>query len=170
MSGYLTIGKIVNTHALKGEVKVYPFTSDLKRFEEVGYVYLDKKGEQALKIVGVKYQKNMLIIKFEGYNHINDVERLKNRELYIDRETQGANLEEEEFYVEDLIGLDVVTEDQVSHGVVTDVIQNKSQDLLEIQNGSKRWFLPFVEAFVVELDFDNKKMVVELIEGLIDEN
>jgi 16S rRNA processing protein RimM len=170
MSEYITIGKIANTHALKGEVKVYPFTSDLKRFEEVGHVYLDKKGEQKLTIIGVKYQKNMLILKFEGYNHINDVERLKNRELYINRETQGAVLEDQEFYVEDLIGLDVVTEDSTNYGVIRDVIHNKSQDLLEIKNGDKTWFLPFVDAFIVELDFDNNKVVVELIEGIIDEN
>lgn len=168
MSRPLHIGTIVNMHGLKGEVKVYPHTNDHKRFEEVGLVYLDEEFTKPLTIEHVKYQKNMIIVKFKGYNHINEVEGLKQRNLYVNRETQGIDLEEEEFYIADLIGLKLIDESGQSHGVVKDVLQLKMQDVLEIEENGRIWFMPFVEAYTIEVNLEQGHMVVSLLEGIKD--
>ncbi len=170
MPSALIIGKIVNMHALKGEVKVYPFTNDLKRFETVGQVYLDAACQKPLKIIGVKYQKNMVILKFEGYNHINDVEHLNQSDLYIDRNVQGIDLDDEEFYIADLIGMQLVDEAGVRHGVVKDVLQLKMQDVLEIEENGTIWFMPFVDPFIIEVDMEAKTLIVSILEGIKDAN
>lgn len=168
MSRALHIGTIVNMHGLKGEVKVYPHTNDLKRFEEVGHVYLDKALTKTLTIENVKYQKNMVILKFKGFSHINEVEGLKQRELYIDRETQGIDLEDSEFYIADLIGMTLVDEAGVQHGKVKDVLQLKMQDVLEVEENGTTWFLPFVDQFILEVDQEEHRIVVALLEGIKD--
>lgn len=168
MSNALHIGTIVNMHGLKGEVKVYPHTNDLKRFEAIGRVYLDKAFKKSLEIENVKYQKNMVILKFKGINHINDVEGYRQQELYINRETQGIDLEDEEFYIADLIGLQLVDETGQEHGIVKDVMQLKMQDVMEIEEKGKIWFLPFVDPFIIEVDLASKKLIVALIEGIKD--
>jgi 16S rRNA processing protein RimM len=168
MASALNIGKIVNMHGLKGEVKVYPYTNDMKRFEEVGVVYTDKACTKALKIQGVKYQKSMVIVKFEGYDHINAVEHFKQVDLYIDRDTQGIDLDDEEFYIADLIGVMVVDQDGKSHGIIKDVLQLKAQDVLEIEENGTKWFLPFVDPFIIEVDLQKNTVIVSLIEGIKD--
>jgi len=155
-------------HGLKGEVKVYPYTNDHKRFEEVGCVYLDKQFTKPLTIEHVKYLKNMVILKFKGFNHINEVEGLKQREIYVDRETQGIDLEDEEFYIADLIGLALFDESGALHGRVKDVLQLKMQDVLEIEENGAIWFMPFVDAFIIEVDLEEKRLVVQLLEGIKD--
>lgn len=168
MSKVLKIGTIVNMHGLKGEVKVYPHTNDLKRFEMVGHVYLDEALTKTLTIEGVKYQKNMVILKFKGFNHINEVEGLKQKDLFIDRETQGIDLEDEEFYIADLIGMTLVDEAGHTHGIVKDVLQLKMQDVLEIEEKGSIWFMPFVDPFIIEVQLDAKQLIVSLIEGIKD--
>ena len=121
---YLRVGVITDTHGIRGEVKVYPTTEDPKRFELLPTVHVIAKdgSDVALKVCGVKYFKNLVILKFDGINNINDIEQYKKCEMFVTRE-EAIPLEEGEHYVADLIGLRVITDDGVELGVLEDVFR-----------------------------------------------
>lgn len=166
MTQSLNIGKITRPHGLNGEVKVFPLTEDPKRFEVVGTVYLDEALTKPLKIKSVKYQAKVVILKFEGISRIEEVEKYKNQPLYIDINAPKSPLEEDEYYTQDLIGLSVVDEALGFVGTVKDIIGYKAHDVMEIEEGDQTWFLPFVEAFIVDVDMEESKIFVKLIEGM----
>ncbi len=98
------IGKIVNTQGLKGDVRVYPSTDYKERFEELDYLYIEGKKDEKFYIEKVRYKKNLVLVKFKGFEHINDVEKLKNLEVFTEK-LGASELEEDRYYVEDLIGM-----------------------------------------------------------------
>ena len=104
------IGQIVNTQGLKGEVRVYPYTDDINRFDDLEYFYLDKGLNNKYEVERVRYKGNMVIMKIKGIDSIELAQKLKTKNMYIGRD-QGKELEEDEFFVADLIGLDVFTVD-----------------------------------------------------------
>ena len=107
MQDIFEVGVITQTHGLKGEVKVFPTTDDPKRFEEIDSVMLDTGREKIpMEIKKVRYQKNMVLLTFKGYEDINLIEKYKKCSLYVSREN-AAPLSENEFYIADLIGMDV---------------------------------------------------------------
>ena len=111
MQKRLEIGQIVNTFGIKGEVKVVPFTDDISRFDDLEKVYVKTKKESKLyKVENARYHKNMVLLKFEGINNPEDAESLKNSFLEVDRE-DAIPLEEGTYFIVDLIGLDVYTDD-----------------------------------------------------------
>ena len=156
-------GKIVSAVGIKGEVKVYPYTDYPERFEELKGVYAD--GEW-LEIDRVRYQKNMAVIKFAGTDDRNAAEALRDRYLTIDRKDL-RQLDEDEYFIFDLIGLQAQKEDGTFLGTVSDVIQNTAQDLYEIttQNGQK-YLIPAVREFVTNIDINHGIMRIKPIEGL----
>src|SRR5699024_7183257 len=116
------VGVISSTHGIRGEVKVFPTTDDKERFLELDSVILDAGRERiVLKIEGVKFFKQFAILKFQGIDNINDIEKYKGRSLWISRE-QAVPLEEDEYYIADLIGMDVCLEDGSYFGRLNDVI------------------------------------------------
>lgn len=122
MEDLLKVGVITTTHGIRGEVKVYP-TTDADRFLDLEYVLLDTGREKRkLEIENVKYFKNLVILKFRGIDNINDIEMYKKRELWIPRE-EAQELEEDEYYIADLIGMDVVLEDGSKFGTLKDVME-----------------------------------------------
>ena len=124
MEDLLKVGVITTTHGVRGEVKVYP-TTDPERFPELDYVLLDTGREKRkLEIEKVRFFKNLVILKFKGIDNINDIEMYKQRELWIPRE-EGQDLEEDEYYIADLIGMKVVLEDGSSFGPLTDVRERR---------------------------------------------
>lgn len=164
----LNIGKIVNTHGLKGEVKVYPYTNELERFEDLDHVYFDAEFKVKKNIESVRYFKNMIILKLEGFDRIEQVEKLMETPLYIDRETQGVDLEDEEYYVVDLIGLNVIDDKYGEIGVLVDVLQNTAQDLYQVKTRKGELVLiPAVKAFIGDIDFEKRIIHTHLIEGLL---
>lgn len=168
MKRALIVGKIVNTHSLRGEVKVYPYTNDLERFGDLEYVYLDEAFQKKLIIEGVRTIKNMILLKFEGLDHINDVEKLKDQTLYIDREVQGAQLDDDEYYVVDLIGLKVLDAVYGDVGVVVDVLQNSAQDVYQIKTiKGEMAYVPAVKAFIGDVDLEKGILHTTLIDGLL---
>lgn len=169
MSEHLNIGKIVNTHSLNGSVRVYPLVSDMKDFESYGRVFTLGKNSETLEITSVKYKKNMVLLKFKAYNHINDIQHLIGQAIYIDKEEADNLLGEGEYLLSDLIGLNVIGEDGICYGQIVDMRSTAVQDTLEIKREDKIWFLPFVDAFVIEVDLSNG-VVIRPIEGLMDEN
>ena len=165
----LEVGKIVNTHGLRGEVKVVPWTDYPEVFEDIETVYIKKKSEyERLDIAGIKYQKNNLIIRFAQLKDINEAEKFKNQVLYAEREALGE-LPEGVYYIADLIGLDVVKEDSEKVGVIADVFNTGSNDIYEVKReGQKNLLLPVIDDVVLDIDIENKRVTVRMMEGLED--
>ncbi len=160
----IIIGKIVNAVALKGEVKVYPY-SELSRFTELTDIYV---GERVHRIENVRYQGNMVILKLSAVGDRNAAEALKGLELGI-TEDDLPELPADTYYVRDLIGMDVIDEGGTLLGRVKDIIKNTAQDLYEIerQNG-KILLVPGVKEFIGDVDFDKREIHVMLPEGLLE--
>ena len=165
----LEVGKIVNTHGLRGEVKVVPWTDYPEVFEDIETVYIKKKSDyERLDIAGIKYQKNNLIIRFAQLKDINEAEKYKNRVLYAERTSLGE-LPEGVYYIADLIGLDVVKEDGEKVGIISDVFNTGSNDIYEVKReGQKDLLLPVIDDVVLNIDVENKKVTVRMMEGLED--
>lgn len=165
---YLEIGQIVNTFGIKGQVKVVPFTDDITRFEQLKKVYIvNKKSRIEVEIEQVKYHKDMVLIKFKGLDKIEDVEIYKNSYLEIDRK-DGKPLEKGEYYIVDLIGLDVITDEGQNLGKVDDIYNTGSNDIYVVKDElGKQVLLPAIKDVIKEVDLDKKKIIVHIIEGLI---
>ena len=162
----LEVGKIVNTHGLKGEVKILPWTDYPEVFEDIEEIYLPDGTK--LKIKGVKYQKNNIIVKLEGINYIDEAEKLKGKVITADREFLGE-LEEGVYYVADLIGLSVVTADGEEIGKISDVLRTGANDVYEVKReGAKDLLIPVIDSVVKDVDIEGGKVLVELMEGLLD--
>ena len=160
---YLEVGKIVTTHGIRGEVKIQVITDNLSRFEKGSILYVGEAKEQII-VDNYRVQKNMVLLSFNGITNINDVLKYVNQMLYVDIDEVR---DEDEIYYDDLIDCIVLVDEQVI-GVVTDVIEVPQGEILQIkkQNG-KNVLVPFVDEFIVNVDIENKKIVIDPIEGLI---
>lgn len=163
----LEVGKIVNTHGLKGEVKIVPWTDSPDVFEELEYVTVKLKNEEKkLYISGIKYQKNNIIVKFSQINHIDEAEILKNAVVLAERDMLGE-LPEGVYYIADLIGLDVCDEEGHIIGCVTDVFSTGANDVYEVKReGQKNLLLPVIDEVVKKVDISAGKITVHMMEGL----
>lgn len=172
MLQYLEIGKIVNTHGVKGEVRVIPLTDDPLRFNKLKGVYISLKVSsemQKFDIMSVKQQKSFVILKLKGVDDMNAAERLKDHFVVIDRK-DAVKLPEDTFFVCDLIGMSVFDENGKNMGVLIDVLSTGSNDVYIIRDENKKEILiPALKSVVQEICFENKKMVVNLPQGLIDD-
>lgn len=170
MEPYLRVGVISSTHGLKGEVKVYPTTDDVTRFDDLKEVVLDTGKEyQILTITQVKYFKNMVILKFKEFNDINEIEKYRNCDLLVSRENAVA-LDENENFIVDLIGLKVVTEDGTLFGTLTDVMITGANDVYVVKTEQgKEVLLPAIPSCILDVDLENGVMKIHLLKGLLDE-
>jgi len=165
---YFEIGQIVNTFGIKGFVKVKPFTDDMKRFDELKSVLIikDKKMIQ-MQIEEVKYQQYVVLVKLKGIDDINMAEQYKGCYIKIKRE-DAKNLPEDTYFIADLIGLSVYTDDGVLLGKVDDIYNNKSNDIYVIKDElGKQILLPGIKEVIKQIDIDNEKIIVHLLDGLI---
>ena len=167
MNQYLELGQIVNVKGLKGEVKVNSFSESNERFEEVSEVILKLKGKQEVyKIEKVGYHKSQVIIKFKNVNTVEEAEKLRNAIILIDRDVLGE-LPEGVYYIADLIGLDVYTEENEHLGKVDDIYNTGSNDIYVVKDElGKQKLLPGIDEVIKKVDLENKKIIVNLIEGL----
>ena len=165
----LEVGKIINTHGLKGEVKIATWTDSPDVFEDLEYVIIkSKKGDITLTITGVKYQKNNIIVKFRELERIEDAEPLKNSVLYAPREMLG-DLPEGVYYIADLIGLEVFDDEGQKIGVIADVFSTGANDVYDIKReGQKNLLLPVIDDVVLDVDIEGGKVTVQIMEGLLD--
>ena len=139
MEDLLQVGGIANTHGIRGEVKVFPMTDDVRRFRDLDRVKLDTgKGYLDLEIENVRFFKNMVILKFKGVNNINDIEKYKGCGLWITRD-QAVELEEDEYFVADLIGLRVIDEQENEIGSVKDVISTGANDVYIVDRNNRKY-------------------------------
>lgn len=169
MSKLVSIGKILNFHGIKGEVKM-GFTSGneslIKSLKQVCIFVANKK--EIFNVLAVRFHKNFAIVKFENVNSIDDVMKIKGALVHVTEEVIKNKLSKDEFLVADLIGLDVFDTQGVKVGIVTDMGTNNASDLVEIQktNGLK-FLVPFVKHWIPVVDMDNRKIIVNM-EGGID--
>ncbi len=165
---YFEIGQIVNTFGIKGFVKVKPFTDDLERFEELESVYIVKNKElKEFNIEQIKYHKNLVLIKFKGIDDINIAEKYKNCYIKIKREN-ARKLPQNTYFIADLIGIKVYDEKGNFLGKVDDIYNNKIHDIYVIKDDlGKQILLPSIKEVIKQVDIDNDKIVVHLIDGLV---
>ncbi len=163
----LRVGVISNTHGIKGEVKVFPTTDDVGRFKDLKKVLLDTGKEKIpLKVTGVKFFKNLAILKFDGIDSINDIEKYKGKDLLITRE-QAVPLAENEYFICDLVGCTVVTESGEPVGELTDVLQTGANDVyLVTAPGGEEILIPVTDECVKEVSIEQKKVVVHLLKWI----
>ena len=168
MEQMLRVGVITSTHGVRGEVKVFPTTDDAKRFKTLKKVMLDGREPLELSIEQVKFFKNMVILKFKGYDNINDVETWRQRDLLITRD-QAVELKEDEYFITDLIGLTVVNEEEVVLGRVKDVLETGANDVYVVElTGGKELLLPAIKDCILNVDLEGGRMKVHVLDGLMD--
>ena len=168
MEQLLQVGVISSTHGVRGEVKVFPTTDDVKRFKKLKKVILDTGKEQLpLEIEGVKFFKQFVILKFRGIDNINDIEQYKGKRLLVDRE-HAVKLKKDEYFIADMIGMDVFTEDGELFGALKDVMETGANDvyIIEMSDG-KEVLVPAIKQCILDVDIENRKMVIHLLEGLV---
>jgi 16S rRNA processing protein RimM len=163
------VGVISSTHGVRGEVKVFPTTDDPARFRDLSEVTVDTgKASLVLTIQGVKFFKNMVILKFKGYDNINEIEPYKGCDLWIRRD-QAVALEEGEYFIADLIGLHVVTDEGHDLGILDDVLKTGANDVYVVKMDSgKEVLIPVIPECVKNVDLEEKTVVVHLLDGLLD--
>ena len=167
MEDLLRVGVITTTHGVRGEVKVFPTTDDPARFKKLKNVVLDTGKEMIdLEVAGVKFFKNMVIVKFKGIDDINDVEKYRKKSLYVTREN-AVKLKKNEYFIADLIGLKVQSDEGEDLGKISDVLQTGANDVYVISKaGADDILLPAIKDCVKEVDIENGIILVHLLPGL----
>ena len=162
MNNILQVGAVTSTHGLAGEVKVFPTTDDPKRFKKL------KKDMLPLGVEHVKFFKNMVILKFKGYDRIEDIMGFKGKNLYVTREN-AVRLKKDEYFIADLIGMKVYTEDEAYLGELTEVITTGANDVytVRMENG-KDVLIPAIGQCILNVDVEHETMQVHLLEGLLE--
>ena len=169
MEDLLQVGIITSTHGVRGEIKVYPTTDDPRRFRRLKEVVLDTGREKInLEIEGVKFFKQFVILKFKGLDNINDIEKYRQKSLYVTRKN-AVRLQRDEYFIADLIGLKVQDEDGTELGTVKDVIETGANDVYEVEMADGRsLLLPAIKQCILNVDVENGMMQVHVLEGLLD--
>ena len=170
MTKYISVGKILNFHGIKGEAKV-GFTKNQEDFFcSLNKVFVKIEHDyKPLNIETIRLHKNYALVKFEGINSINDLMEFKGAFLYVEEETIRENLEEDEFLIDELVSLEVFDQNNKKVGFVVGVSNNGASDLLSVKTNSKKIVLiPFVKAIVTDVSIKDKKIIINNIEGLIE--
>ncbi len=171
MANYVSVGKILNFHGIKGEAKVGFSKNRQEFFMSLSSVYIKDGGlYKEYEIVSARPNKNFLIVKFKGIESINDIIPLKGCLLFVEEATIRENLEEDEFLIDEMIGLEIFdVETEKKLGFVVGVSNNGASDLISVKTNSKKiCLIPFVKAIVPVVDIKNKKIMINNIEGLLE--
>ena len=167
MLEYLSIGQIINTHGLRGEVKVYPLTDDMSRFEKLEEVYIAENNELVkYEVERIKLLKSTVAVKLKGIDSEEAANKLRNSYIKVDRKS-AVKLPKDTYFICDLIDLEVYDEKGMLLGTVKDVLQTGSNDVYVIQSSGKDILIPALKDIVKKIDLENKKILVEMPEGLI---
>ena len=174
MEDLLQVGVISSIHGVHGEVKVFPTTSDANRYKKLKEVLLDtgksmKESEMiTLKLKGVKFFKQFVIVKFEGYDNPNDIEKYKGKPIYVTREN-AVKLNKDEYFVADLYDIEVYEDNGEKLGVIVDVIETGSNDVYTVKcNDGSELLLPAIKQCILDVDVMNRRMTVHVMDGLRD--
>jgi len=165
-NNYFVIGKIVNTQGIKGDLRVIPTTDDISRFELLDFVYIDKKGNIGkYDIQNVRYHKQFVLLKLKGIDDMTTAENFKNSEVKITKD-MALPLEEDEYYIRDLYSMEVVTDSGEVLGTIEDIIFTGANDVYVVKNDMNEILIPAVKQCILNVDKENNKMTVRLLEGL----
>lgn len=169
MEEILQVGVISSTHGIRGEVKVFPTTDDPGRFKKLKHIILDTGKEQKnLEITGVKFFKQFVILKFKGIDNINDIEKYKGKSLYVTREN-AVRLKKDEYFIADLVDMQVFLEDGTFFGVLTDVMKTGANDVYCIQTQEHgEVLIPAIGECILDVDVEGQKMTIHLMPGLVE--
>ena len=169
MEQVFQVGIISSTHGVRGEVKVFPTTDDMKRFKKLKEVLLDTGKETlTLEIEGVKFFKQFVILKFKGYDNIDDIVKYRGKSLFVTREN-AVKLQKDEYFIADLIGLKVVNEDGSFAGVLKDVMETGANDVYIVESrDGKEVLIPAIKDCILQVDFEKEQVLVHLLDGLLD--
>lgn len=167
MQEYFEVGQIVNTFGIKGQLKVKPFTDDMERFEELKTVYICKKNEmKKVEIEDVKYNKQCVLLKVKGIEDLTQAEKYKGLFLKIDRK-DAKKLPKDTYFVADILGLEVYTDEGELLGKVDDIFPTGANDVYVVKDElGKQILLPSIPEVLKEIDLEKGKVIVHLIEGL----
>ena len=168
MEDLLKVGVITTTHGVRGEVKVFP-TTDPERFLDLEYVILDAGREmKKLEIRNVKFFKNLVILKFDGIDNINDIEKYKGKQLYVTREN-AVELDEDEYFIADMIGLDVIDENDNHIGKLTDVMQTGANDVyvINMEDCEDELLVPAIKECILDVNVKDGFIKIHIMEGLL---
>ena len=165
MTDRLKVGVVTSVHGIKGEVKVFPTTDDSRRFKKLKQVYLDTGKELlSLEIEGVKFFKQMVILKFKGYENPDDVMKFRQKELWIDRK-DAVRLSKDEYFIADLIDMEVCDEEGKLIGTLKDVISTGANDVYAVETPEgKEVLFPAIKQCVLDVDTEARKMTVHVME------
>lgn len=169
MDDYLRVGVIASTHGIRGEVKVFPTTEDINRFKKLKEVILDTGKEYIhLEVTGVKFFKNMAIVKFKGIDDINDIEKYKGKDLLVTREN-AIPLEEGEYYVFDVLGSKVITEDGTEIGELKEILATGANDVYVVKTPvGKEVLIPSIPQCILDVNINEKIVTVHLLDGMME--
>lgn len=162
----ILIGEIVNIHGIKGEVKIYPYTDDIINLTTRKELFLDETLTKKITVQSSRAHKNMIIAKLKGIDDTNTALTYKNKKVYISKDSL-EDLEEDTYYIVDLIGLEVVDLHKGSLGVVTYVFQTGANDVYEVEKEGNKIYLPAIHDVIKKVDLKNKKILVEVMDGLL---
>lgn len=168
MDDLLRVGVISSTHGVRGEVKVFPTTDDNQRFKKLKEVILDTGKEQIrLPIESVRFFKQMVILKFKGIDTLNEAEIYKGKDLLVTREN-AVPLAENEYFIYDIIGAEVVSEEGEPIGTLTEVLATGANDVYVVETvEGKEILLPVINDCVKDIDIENKRVTVHFMPGLL---
>lgn len=168
MEDMFQVGVIASTHGIRGEVKVFPTTDDAGRFKRLKEVILDTGKEQiTLEIEGVKFFKQFVILKFKGIDNIDDVQRYRQKSLYVTRQN-AVRLGRDEYFIADLMGLKVIDEDEQELGVLKEVMETGANDVYVIEmTDGRELLLPAIKQCVLQVNVEEGFVKVHVLEGLI---
>lgn len=168
MEQLMEVGQIVNTYGIKGFLKVVPYTDDITRFEKLKTIYIEtKKRLEKFDIEEVKYSKNLVLLKLKGIDDINTAEIYKNFYLKIDRK-DAVKLPKDSYFIVDLIGLNVFTDNNEELGQIVDVYPTGANDIYVVKDDKgKQVLLPAIGDVIKKVDIESKIMIVHLLEGLV---
>lgn len=164
----LQVGVITQTHGIRGEVKVFPTTDDVNRFKKLKEVVLDNEKEQlTMTIAGVKFFKQYVILKFKGYDSINEIEKYKGARLFVSRD-KAVKLQKDEYFIADLIGMQIITEDGAPLGFLKNVLTTGANDVYVVETPEeKEVLLPAIKECVKNIDMEKALITVHIMEGLL---
>lgn len=168
MEEILQVGVIASPHGLKGEARVFPTTDDVRRFKRLKDVILDA-GEKkiTLEIESVKFSGQFVLLKFKGLDDIRDIEKYKGKGLYVTRD-KAVRLRRDEYFIADLIGLSVRTEDGVMLGTLTNVIGTGANDVYVVKMEDGEVLIPAIRECILDVDIEGGLMTVHLLDGLLE--
>jgi 16S rRNA processing protein RimM len=165
---HFKIGQIVKTQGLRGEVRVYSTTDDIYRYDDLETFYIGKDFNTEYEVEKVRYKGNLVIMKIKGIDTVEMAEKLRTKNIYVSRE-KSRDLEDDEFFIADMIGMDVYTVDNKHIGVLDDVLQYSANDVYVIKGeDNKEYLIPAVMKFVPEINMEERKMIIDPIKGMLD--